>query len=198
MSRTKEPRLPTAASSSRMSGMPMIPASSSHSSTRSSWTAANRSGRLTAAGRRHPQPPDQIDQYQLASFSSYDLKLSLNQSGYAATEERPVVRPAHCPTQTIPMARPVGATTIDGILQRSGLSNRLARLLPSRRPGRHRLETIRTNRRICRRRAGHHRLLHAECRLRISGDDDQDSALRRSLVTEWHLSCQSHCCGFTT
>jgi lipopolysaccharide export system permease protein len=33
--------------------------------------------------------PDEIDQYQLASFSSYDLKLSLNQSGYAATEERP-------------------------------------------------------------------------------------------------------------
>jgi lipopolysaccharide export system permease protein len=33
--------------------------------------------------------PDQIDQYQLASFSSYDLKLSLNQSGYASTEERP-------------------------------------------------------------------------------------------------------------
>jgi lipopolysaccharide export system permease protein len=33
--------------------------------------------------------PDEVDQYQLASFSSYDLKLSLNQSGYAATEERP-------------------------------------------------------------------------------------------------------------
>jgi lipopolysaccharide export system permease protein len=33
--------------------------------------------------------PDQLDQYQLASFSSYDLKLSLNQSGYASTEERP-------------------------------------------------------------------------------------------------------------
>ena len=33
--------------------------------------------------------PDQIDQYQLASFSSYDLKLSLNQSGYGSTEERP-------------------------------------------------------------------------------------------------------------
>jgi lipopolysaccharide export system permease protein len=33
--------------------------------------------------------PDEIDQYQLTSFSSYDLKLSLNQSGYTATEERP-------------------------------------------------------------------------------------------------------------
>ena len=33
--------------------------------------------------------PDEIDQYQLASFSSYDLKLSLNQSGYTAVEERP-------------------------------------------------------------------------------------------------------------
>jgi lipopolysaccharide export system permease protein len=33
--------------------------------------------------------PDEIDEYQLASFSSYDLKLSLNQSGYASTEDRP-------------------------------------------------------------------------------------------------------------
>jgi len=33
--------------------------------------------------------PDEIDQYQLASFSSYDLKLSLNQSGYGSTEDRP-------------------------------------------------------------------------------------------------------------
>ena len=33
--------------------------------------------------------PDEADQYQLASFSSYDLKLSLAQSGYAANEERP-------------------------------------------------------------------------------------------------------------
>ncbi|MEY4706002.1 MAG: hypothetical protein RL042_2207 [Nitrospirota bacterium] len=33
--------------------------------------------------------PDQVDQYEQASFTSYDLKLSLNQSGYSATEERP-------------------------------------------------------------------------------------------------------------
>jgi lipopolysaccharide export system permease protein len=33
--------------------------------------------------------PDELDQYQLASFSNYDLKLSLAQSGYAANEERP-------------------------------------------------------------------------------------------------------------
>lgn len=33
--------------------------------------------------------PDQIDQYRLVSFSSYDVKLSLNQSSYAAAEERP-------------------------------------------------------------------------------------------------------------
>jgi lipopolysaccharide export system permease protein len=33
--------------------------------------------------------PDEIDQYQLASFSNYDLKLSLAQSGYTAAEERP-------------------------------------------------------------------------------------------------------------
>ena len=33
--------------------------------------------------------PDQTDQYEQASFASYDLKLSLNQSAYSATEERP-------------------------------------------------------------------------------------------------------------
>jgi lipopolysaccharide export system permease protein len=33
--------------------------------------------------------PDEVDQYQKIAFTSYDLKLSLNQSGYAATEERP-------------------------------------------------------------------------------------------------------------
>jgi lipopolysaccharide export system permease protein len=33
--------------------------------------------------------PDEIDQYQLASFSSYDLKLSLALTSYTATEDRP-------------------------------------------------------------------------------------------------------------
>jgi len=33
--------------------------------------------------------PNQPDQYEQASFASYDLKLPLNQSGYSATEERP-------------------------------------------------------------------------------------------------------------
>ena len=33
--------------------------------------------------------PDQADQYEQVSFASYDLKLSLNQSGYSTTEERP-------------------------------------------------------------------------------------------------------------
>jgi lipopolysaccharide export system permease protein len=33
--------------------------------------------------------PDQVDQYQQISFTTYDLKLNLSQSGYAATEERP-------------------------------------------------------------------------------------------------------------
>ena len=33
--------------------------------------------------------PSQADQYQQTSFSSYDLKLSLNQSGYSTTEQRP-------------------------------------------------------------------------------------------------------------
>jgi lipopolysaccharide export system permease protein len=33
--------------------------------------------------------PDEVDQYQLASFSSYDLKLSLSQSGFTSSEDRP-------------------------------------------------------------------------------------------------------------
>jgi lipopolysaccharide export system permease protein len=33
--------------------------------------------------------PDQIDEFQKIAFSSYDLKLSLNQSGYTSAEERP-------------------------------------------------------------------------------------------------------------
>jgi lipopolysaccharide export system permease protein len=33
--------------------------------------------------------PDQIDQYQQISFTSYDLKLNLSQSDFAAPEERP-------------------------------------------------------------------------------------------------------------
>ena len=33
--------------------------------------------------------PDRTDQYEQTSFASHDLKLSLNQSGYSTTEERP-------------------------------------------------------------------------------------------------------------
>lgn len=33
--------------------------------------------------------PDVADQYQQVSFTNYDLKMNLSQSGYAATEERP-------------------------------------------------------------------------------------------------------------
>jgi lipopolysaccharide export system permease protein len=33
--------------------------------------------------------PDEIDQYQKVAFATYDLKLSLNQSGYTSSEERP-------------------------------------------------------------------------------------------------------------
>jgi lipopolysaccharide export system permease protein len=36
----------------------------------------------------HSQP-NQADQYEQASFASYDLKIPLNQSDYSATEERP-------------------------------------------------------------------------------------------------------------
>lgn len=33
--------------------------------------------------------PDQVDRYRQISFTSYDIKLNLNQSSYAAAEERP-------------------------------------------------------------------------------------------------------------
>ena len=33
--------------------------------------------------------PDVVDQYQQVSFTNYDLRMNLSQSGYAATEERP-------------------------------------------------------------------------------------------------------------
>ncbi len=33
--------------------------------------------------------PDRVDQYRLVSFTNYDIKMSLSQSAYAATEERP-------------------------------------------------------------------------------------------------------------
>lgn len=33
--------------------------------------------------------PDEIDQYEQIAFTSYDLKLNLNQSGYASVDERP-------------------------------------------------------------------------------------------------------------
>jgi lipopolysaccharide export system permease protein len=33
--------------------------------------------------------PDRVDQYRLMSFTNYDIKLSLAQSAYSATEERP-------------------------------------------------------------------------------------------------------------
>jgi lipopolysaccharide export system permease protein len=33
--------------------------------------------------------PDLVDQYEQIGFASYDLRLNLNQSGYAAVEERP-------------------------------------------------------------------------------------------------------------
>ncbi|BCA53624.1 putative Permease, YjgP/YjgQ family [Nitrospira sp. KM1] len=33
--------------------------------------------------------PDELDEYQQVGFSNYDLKLSLSQSGYTSTEERP-------------------------------------------------------------------------------------------------------------
>lgn len=39
-------------------------------------------------GAIHSQP-DQLDQYQYASFTTYDIKLSLSQSGYTSAEERP-------------------------------------------------------------------------------------------------------------
>ncbi len=51
-------------------------------------TLANQVALRLQNGVIHSRP-DEIDQYQKIAFTSYDLKLSLNQSGYAATEERP-------------------------------------------------------------------------------------------------------------
>jgi lipopolysaccharide export system permease protein len=51
-------------------------------------TAANQVALRLQHGVIHSRP-NQSDQYEQASFASYDLKLSLNQSGYSATEERP-------------------------------------------------------------------------------------------------------------
>ena len=134
----------------------------------------------------HSQP-NQADQYEQTSFASYDLKLSLNQSGYATNGRSSVVR-RHCrPAHAIPMARSSRPPTIDGVLQRPGLSHRLARILPSRRAGWHRLETVWTNGRICGRRVGRDCLLHTERRLRIPGHDGDPAALCRGLGTERHL-----------
>jgi lipopolysaccharide export system permease protein len=51
-------------------------------------TATNQVALRLHDGVIHSRP-DAIDEYQRIAFSSYDLKLSLNQSGYTATEERP-------------------------------------------------------------------------------------------------------------
>ena len=61
-----------------------------------------------------------------------------------------------------------------------------------RRPGRHRLETIRSNRRICCRCAGHYRLLHVKRRVRFPGHDGNPAALCRSLVTQRHFRSHHH------
>ncbi len=50
--------------------------------------AANQVALRLQDGAIHSKP-DEIDQYQKIAFSHYDLKLSLTQSGYSATEERP-------------------------------------------------------------------------------------------------------------
>ena len=51
-------------------------------------TSANQVALRLQDGVIHSKP-DQIDEYQRIAFSSYDLKLSLNQSGYTSAEERP-------------------------------------------------------------------------------------------------------------
>ena len=60
--------------------------------------------------------PDEIDQYQLASFSSYDLKLSLNQSGYAATRNGRRIEQFIARLNAVPLARPLGPPAADRIL----------------------------------------------------------------------------------
>ncbi|MDP1946296.1 MAG: LPS export ABC transporter permease LptF [Nitrospirota bacterium] len=51
-------------------------------------TANNQVALRLQEGVIHSRP-NQADQYEQVAFTSYDLKLSLNQSGYSATEERP-------------------------------------------------------------------------------------------------------------
>jgi lipopolysaccharide export system permease protein len=48
----------------------------------------NQVGLRLLNGAIHSQPHE-IDQYQQVSFSTYDLKLSLDQSVYASVEQRP-------------------------------------------------------------------------------------------------------------
>ena len=51
-------------------------------------TASNQVALRLQEGVIHSRP-NQADQYEQVAFTSYDLKLSLNQSGYSSTEERP-------------------------------------------------------------------------------------------------------------
>lgn len=51
-------------------------------------SGSNQIGLRLLNGTIHSKPHD-VDQYQQLSFSSYDLKLSLDQSLYASAEERP-------------------------------------------------------------------------------------------------------------
>src|SRR5262249_15049626 len=85
------------------------------------------------------------------------------------------------------MARSWGAPAINGVLQRSGLSDCLADFLSIGGSGRHRVEPVRANRGIGGRVVSRHYLLRIECRLRISSHDGASAPLCRRLAPEWHF-----------
>ena len=109
--------------------------------------------------------PDEIDQYQLASFSSYDLKLSLNQSGYTATEERPSYEQLIDRLNQPQWRDPWALRRLTEYYKGHGVSHRFAHPVHARSSGRNRLEAVGPYRRVRRRGARDHRLLRVECGL---------------------------------
>ena len=94
----------------------MIPASSWRNSTKSSMDASTDQVALRLQHGVIHSRPDQADQYEHVSFASYDLKFSAEPKRLLSHGGTSVVR-RHCrPARTIPMARPVRAPTIDGVL----------------------------------------------------------------------------------
>src|SRR5262245_24717487 len=85
------------------------------------------------------------------------------------------------------MARSGRAPAINGVLQRSGLSDCLPDFLSIGGSSRHRVETVRSNRGIWGWAVSRHYLLRVECRLRISSHDGASAPLCRRLAPERHF-----------